>query len=348
MKNTLYLISNEKIFQNNGIFFCDNIDMKSTPEGLNNYFEVKVIARKSKVSRSQSLYLKTIKTFSNIFSFILEVIKSTKHKNSQFLIISLTPYTFFAIISLIIFGKKPFLYLRSNGYEEYKIILGIFGKFIYHFMFILIAKFSNLISCREHILMGKKGHVISPSQLDSTWHQNHIEPTVSKINLIYVGRIKKEKGIFSLLSLIKEQSKINLTIVGASEEEANVISQSNVNVLKIIKDKKELIKLYDNHNITILPSFTEGYPMVILESLSRLRPVIIFKDIEHVAENMNGVFVSNRDYQSLIEKIHYVIKNYNSIQESMKSNKLPDNESFINQLKEILSKKKFDINNSIG
>ena len=64
MKNTLYLISNEKIYQNNGMFFCDNLDMKSTPEGLNNYFEVKVIARKSKVSRSQSIYLKTIKTFS--------------------------------------------------------------------------------------------------------------------------------------------------------------------------------------------------------------------------------------------------------------------------------------------
>ena len=81
MKNTLYLISNEKIFQNNEMFFCDNLDMKSTPEGLDKHFDVKVIARKSKVSRSQKLYLKTIKTFSNIFSFIIEVIKSTKKKN---------------------------------------------------------------------------------------------------------------------------------------------------------------------------------------------------------------------------------------------------------------------------
>ena len=144
-----------------------------------------------------------------------------------------------------------------------------------------------------------------------------------------------------MLNLIKEQSKINLTIVGASHEDINIINQSNVNVLKIINDKKELIKLYDNNNITILPSYTEGYPMVILESLSRLRPVIVFKDIEHVAENMNGVFVSNRDYQNLLEKIKYIINNYNSIQEGMKSNKLPSNEAFINQLKEILSKKKF-------
>ena len=106
----------------------------------------------------------------------------------------------------------------------------------------------------KYILRGKKGYVILPSQLDDSWHQSHIAPSVSKIKLIYVGRIKKEKGIFSLLSLIKAQSKINLTIVGASEEDAKIISEPNVNVLKIVTDKKELINLYDNNNITILPS----------------------------------------------------------------------------------------------
>ena len=74
------MISNEKIFQNNEIFFCDNLDMKSTPEKLNKHFNVKVIARKSKVSRSQKINLKTVKTFSNIFSYIFEVIKLPKKK----------------------------------------------------------------------------------------------------------------------------------------------------------------------------------------------------------------------------------------------------------------------------
>ncbi len=338
MKNILYLISNEKISQNDEMLFCDNLDMKSTPEGLNKYFDVKVFARKSKVNRSLRLDLKSVKIFSNIFSYVFEVIKSSKHNNSKFLIISLTPFTFLAGISLIIFGRKPYLYLRSDGYNEYKIILGIFGKFIYHLMFIIITRFSILISCREYILEGKKGLVVSPSQLDSIWYQNHVVPTTSEIKLIYVGRIKKEKGIFSLLKLIKDQTKINLTIVGASEEDTKIINQSNVKILKIIKDKKELINLYDKNNITILPSYTEGYPMVILESLSRLRPVIIFKEIEHVVENRKGIFVSNRDYSSLFEKINHIIINYKSIQESMKLNKLPDNESFINQLKEILTR----------
>ena len=337
MKNLLFLISNEKIFQNNEMSFCDNLDMKSTPEGLNKHFDVNVIARKSNVSRSQRINLKNVKTFTNIFSYIFEVAQSLKQNNSQFLIISLTPFTFLAGIVLILYGKKPYLYLRSNGYDEYKIILGIFGKFIYHLMFIVITKFSILISCRKYILMGKKGNIVLPSQLDTSWYENHVRPSVSEIRLLYVGRIKKEKGIFSLLNLLKDQSKINLTIVGASEEDAKIV-QSNVSVLKIIKEKKELINLYDENNITILPSYTEGYPMVILESLSRHRPVIIFKEIEHVIKNRKGIFVSNRDNASLLEKINYIIGNYNSIQESIKSNKLPDNDSFISQLKEILSK----------
>lgn len=338
MKNTLYLISNEKITQNNKTFFCDNLDMKSTPEGLNRYFEVNIIARKSKKDRLQRINLQTIKTFSNIFSYTYEIMRSSKNKNSKFILISLTPYTFIAGICLRLLGKRPFLYLRSNGYDEYKIILGIFGKLIYHFMFTLISNISLLISCREHLLMGKNGKVVSPSQLDEAWHQNHKEPSLEKINLIYVGRLKKEKGIFSLLNLIKKQPKINLTIVGAREEESKIINQENVNIVNIINDKKKLIDLYDENNIMILPSFTEGYPMVILESLSRFRPVIIFKEIEHIIEDRKGIFVCNRNFPSLLEKINYVIDNYNSIQESMKNNILPNNENFIKGMKEILSK----------
>tara|TARA_B100002051_G_C16619599_1_gene577494 strand:+ start:95 stop:658 length:564 start_codon:yes stop_codon:yes gene_type:complete len=186
--------------------------------------------------------------------------------------------------------------------------------------------------------MGNSGKVLSPSQLDEAWHQNHKAPSLENINLIYVGRIKKEKGIFSLLNLVKKQPKINLTIVGARQEETKTINQENVNIVNIVNDKKKLIDLYDENNIMILPSYTEGYPMVILESLSRFRPVIIFKEIEHIIEDRKGIFVSDRNFLSLLEKINYVIDNYNSIQESMRNNILPNNKNFIKGLKEILSK----------
>ena len=138
--------------------------------------------------------------------------------------------------------------------------------------------------------------------------------------------------------MIKNKNNITLTIIGASDNDKKKINQNNVKIFKIVEDRKELIRLYDKNNIMILPSYTEGYPMVILESLSRLRPVIIFKDIEHVIQGRKGIFISDRNFHSLNEKINYIIDNYTSIQESMKSNNLPHKESFINQLKEILRK----------
>ena len=40
MKQKLFIISNESIFTQNNKFFCDNIDIKSTPEGLKKNFEI--------------------------------------------------------------------------------------------------------------------------------------------------------------------------------------------------------------------------------------------------------------------------------------------------------------------
>ena len=69
--------------------------------------------------------------------------------------------------------------------------------------------------------------------------------------------------------LPKDQSKINILQLLEQEQDAKIV-QSNVSVLKIIKERKELVNLYDKNNITILPnSYTEGYPMVIMGSLSR-------------------------------------------------------------------------------
>ena len=121
----LFIISNESIYENNNEYFCDNIDIKSTPEGLNKNFEVNLIARKSKVERAFSIDLKNIKIFSSIFSFIFAILISTKNKNSKYLIISISPYTFLACIFLKLFGKSPIIYLRSDGYGEYKAILGL-------------------------------------------------------------------------------------------------------------------------------------------------------------------------------------------------------------------------------
>ena len=112
----LGIISNEKVHLEGENFFCDNIDMKSLPEGLSKSFEVQIFARKSKVLRnSHQINIKNIIISKNIFSYILKIIKNNKFQK-KYLIISLSPYTFIACLLLFILRKKVYLYLRSDGY----------------------------------------------------------------------------------------------------------------------------------------------------------------------------------------------------------------------------------------
>ena len=43
MKKKLFIFSNESISIEENKYYCDNLDLKSTPEGLNKKFEVNLI-----------------------------------------------------------------------------------------------------------------------------------------------------------------------------------------------------------------------------------------------------------------------------------------------------------------
>ncbi len=331
MKKKLFIFTNESFFTQDEKFFCDNIDLKSSPEGLNKKFEVNLFGRKSSKKRAHEIKLKKLKIFSNIFSYLSEVIKSTKIDDTKFLVISITPYTFFICLFLRLYGKTPIVYLRSDGYGEYKAILGSIGKLVYHCMFTITSLFSNFISCRNYILRGKKGKVVNPSQLDSVWLRKPKNQEVKNFKLLYVGRIRVEKGIFSLATLIKNKRDISLTIVGAEKNTSYRINQSNINIQLTQSNKVRLIKYYDDHDIFVLPSFTEGHPMVLLEALARRRPVIVFEEIEHVIGDKKGIFVAKRNFLNFFATLNHIKKNYKKIQKDMMKNKLSTNKEFIEE-----------------
>ena len=332
MKKKLFIFSNERINSLDGKFYCDNIDLKTTPEGLNKKFDVNLFGRKSNINRSHEIKIKKTKIFNNIFSYISSVINSTNEEDAKYLIISISPYTFIISILLRLFGKKPIVYLRSDGFGEYKAIFGKIGPLIYYFMFSLTCSISNLISCRDYILKGKKGKIINPSQLDSSWLRQSKNIEIKNFKLLYVGRMKIEKGIFSLFNLIKNKKDISLTVVGSEKKEvSNYTSQSNIKILQTQASKLKLIKHYDDHNIFVLPSYTEGHPMVVLEALARRRPVIVFEDIQHIIGNKKGIFVSKRNFINFFGTLNSIKKNYKKIQKDMKKNKLPTNKEFIDK-----------------
>ena len=105
---------------------------------------------------------------------------------------------------------------------------------------------------------------------------------------MYVGRFK-EKGSYYLVNIFKTFLKdYNLTIVGNDKKSIpSKFFSDNITYENSITDINELIKVYDSSKIFILPSYT-GFPKVISEALARLKPVIIFEEINHVINGKKG------------------------------------------------------------
>jgi len=336
IKKTIIIISNESISYEKNHFYCDNVDMKSITEELDNKFSVLHISRFSKIKRFNKININKIKASSNILTFLLNILKTTQNKNTKYLIVSITPYTFFAFLLLFLIKKNIFVYLRSDGFKEYEMILGKKWIWIYKIMFNITTFSSKIISCHENLSKGKKQILIKPSELDREWFLHLKEAKLELPNLLYVGRLKIEKGIYSLINIFKNMnSEIKLTLTGDGDNLQKEQS-NNIKLQEFINSKQELINCYDNHNIVILPSFTEAHPKVIDEALARLRPVIVFHDIKHVIGDKKGVFSIERNPSSLKEMIFYIMGNYKNIQNEMKKNVLPTKENFINDLVSVL------------
>jgi glycosyltransferase involved in cell wall biosynthesis len=338
MKKNLVIINNEKCAMIGNKFFCENIEISTLTKSLSFFFNVSLFARSAKINPVHRISLKEIYTYKNFFSFF-SIIKKKSNENSIFLIISITPYTFIAYLLLIFFSNRIFLYLRSHGDQEFRYILGPYSIFIYKICLFIISLRSKLICVNNKIIFNKFFFLVSPSQLNRRWFLKRKKIiNKKKINLLYFGRIKKEKGIYSLINIYKNINlnfKSCLNIVGTGD---NIYLQSpTIKFKKPISKVSKIINLYDNNQILILPSFTEGHPQVMLEALARLKPVIIFSEIKHVKKNYHGVFISKRNSYNLRKTIIYIVKNYKYIQSKIKLNRLPVHSDFIKQLVKILN-----------
>ena len=335
MKKNLVIINNEKCIKIDNNFFCENIEISSLSKSLSVFFNVCLFLRSAKFHPVHKIFLKQVYIYKNFFSFIL--LKKFLDKKTIFLIISITPFTFACYLFLIFFNKRIFLYLRSHGDQEFKYILGKYSVYIYKIILFIMSLRAKLI-CVNNKITNKKFSLVYPSQLNNKWFlKRKFGMNNKKINLLYFGRIKKEKGIYSLMHMFKNINinfNIILNIVGAGDD-VNM-QLPNIKFKQPISKVSKIINLYDNIEILILPSFTEGHPQVMLEALARLKPVIIFDEIKYVKKNYYGVFISKRNSISLRKTILNIVDNYAHIQSKIKLNRLPTHSNFVKKLTRIL------------
>jgi glycosyltransferase involved in cell wall biosynthesis len=335
----LYIIGNERISKNNNLFYSENIDFKTIVEGLRNSFNLTLVARESFKKENFIVNHNNIFFAKNCFSYLLKIIFSFNCiKKNKYLFVSISPYSFLAYLFIFLFTNKIYVYLRSDGFKEYENILGKKWVFLYQIMFYVMTQKSKIISCQRKLSRGKPSYLVRPSELDEMWINNKkkFNLNTKTIRLLYVGRIRTEKGIFDLLNIFsKLEYKVKLTIVG--DRRIKLFNNYKIKFYNFFSKSKDLIKQYDKCDIFILPSYTEAHPKVIDEALARFRPVIVFNDIKHVIGNRIGIFVCKRNSEDLKNKIFYIRKNYSKIVKKISKNVLPTKKIFIQDLIKIIS-----------
>ena len=343
-KDELIVLNNEKVSEKNNQFYSRNYNFKILPEGLNKYFNVKYIVRKSTINENHKLDLQNIRVASNIVQFVYFVISTFKNKNSKYFIITINPYTFIAFLFLFLFRKKIFVYLISSGHEEWKFILGSWSVWIYHIMYSIVTSNSTVIALHDRLCKKGGGHVISSSAIDEKWLQNFKNVKLDKIRFLYVARVNPEKGIYEFLEMFRKiKLDAEISIIGKTKNltllkkfKASIGNSENIKFSGYISDRQLLIETYDNHNILILPSYTEGQPYVVDESLARRRPVLIFDDIEHIIKGRKGILVSKRNADSFTETTKFIMQNYYEIQKDIQKNKFPMEKDMFKQIADVI------------
>ena len=142
-----------------------------------------------------------------------------------------------------------------------------------------------------------------------------------ELKMIFAGRVVREKGLFLLFEVLNELKKLNyrisLTILGEGKDKHDLESLAinydiNVNFLGYVESQSdEIYHLYQSHDVMILPSFSEGLPLCILEAFAS-NTFVIASNVGGISEIVNdevtGFLIEPNSKESLLRAIEKLFR----------------------------------------
>lgn len=151
---------------------------------------------------------------------------------------------------------------------------------------------------------------------DNTVTEKH-----TSLNILFLGSLCKEKGIYDLLDVmielsIEKNNDIILYIAGIGDVKKLQMIISENNLYDTVKyegwvEGENKINLLRNSDILILPSYIEGLPLCILEGMSYKKAIIATNvgAIPEIIDNKSGILFHPGDKAALKEAIMYLYYN---------------------------------------
>lgn len=284
----------------------------------------------------------TVNPFKILKDFIATFIVLLKSKEKQIFFVS-PRIILIGIINSFFFSKKEFIFIFSGmGYIfiNQNLITRII-RFLYLFSLKVSTQifkskcivqntddYNFLISkgVKEERINIIHGNGINHRNFKLSVKKNNFE----RIKFLFVGRLLKDKGIIELLEASREiiktyGDKVSIGIAGGSDK--NNPASIDLDKLKEfyeedrIKfhgklDQEQVIKLYYEYSVFILPSYREGLPRSAIEASLSGMPLILSKVPgckECLTNGYNGYFVKEKSKEDIVEKMEYFINNSKKI-----------------------------------
>lgn len=128
-------------------------------------------------------------------------------------------------------------------------------------------------------------------------------------NIIYIGRLFERKGVYDFLSIVETFPTLQFHLVGDGDQKEQIIKTIQEKQIKNCKiygivNHKVLGELLDTMDLHILPSRSEGFPKVTLETAAAGVPSLVYSDYgakEWITHNQNGFVVDT--LEQMIETV---------------------------------------------
>lgn len=223
--------------------------------------------------------------------------------------------------------RKKIIITQHIGFIPYKnrllrFILSLVNNTIGRF---ILTKADNVIFISQNVLnyfsaiVNKNSHFIFIPNSTNTEHfrlysdieRNNLRNkfNLDKFTFLFVGRFTEKKGLETIRKIAEKFQNCIFIFVGWGQIDPDSWELENVvNLGKL--DSKNIAELYNASDVLILPSYGEGFPLVVQEALSSGLGLIVSNEIRSAYPNLNNFIYVEYDNSTDVETFHNDIFNF--------------------------------------